>query len=315
MKFLSENTNRIKSEDRESDGLGPGGIAVINGDWLIAYPEQYTDKAKFECCEHEFSVATYEVNLRRIPQYYLLYIFFPWFVLSCMFFMTFHIPDRIGFAMTILLSLTVYLLYVGENLPKGGKTVPVVGAIFCCVFLNYCAFIILLAWTRYLSLKTEPVWPRLLRGRVFILRFVECFCCFCCRQTQRLKKLKKTEWFPASSEPKKEDEIAMTQADDCGTGGLTSPNDEQAPHSPVIETKLQGRVSSPEDVELQMCDDPSPCVAIDPDVNWEQMTRFMDKCFFWISLFIFVTVPVLVILTLMAKDGTDYLGIGPKDGF
>lgn len=91
-------------------------------EWSLV--DQYIKKnsINYPCCEHDFHDLQFFYVLRRRPGYYNLNIIIPTFATSILIIMSLLIPlksgERISFAVTILLSIIVFLLIVSDNLPK-----------------------------------------------------------------------------------------------------------------------------------------------------------------------------------------------------
>ena len=75
--------------------------------------------------------------------------------------MVFHIPydcgERMGFGVTILLSITIYLLVISEHLPEKSDNTPMLGVVFISEFYNLSVALVMAGVTNILSRrKTEP---------------------------------------------------------------------------------------------------------------------------------------------------------------
>ena len=114
---------------------------------------------EFSCCSEKYSSITYELTLDRLPSYYLVYIILPMMALTALFLLVFFIPadsgQRMSFGVSILLSLTVYLLVISEIVPANSDSRSMLGTCFtivfyllsaglCCVLVNT----LFTSWTR-----------------------------------------------------------------------------------------------------------------------------------------------------------------------
>ncbi|XP_071949199.1 neuronal acetylcholine receptor subunit alpha-6-like [Antedon mediterranea] len=81
----------------------------------------------------KFTDVEYEVVLRRRPLYYLFNLVTPCFLVSIVAMMTFFLPpesgEKISLCITVLLSMTVFLLMVAETMPPT-SSVPIIGQYF-----------------------------------------------------------------------------------------------------------------------------------------------------------------------------------------
>ena len=74
----------------------------------------------------------------RLSSYYFVYIILPMMALSALFLLVFFIPansgERMSYGVSILLSLTVYLLVISEIVPANSNTSSMLGTCFTIVF-------------------------------------------------------------------------------------------------------------------------------------------------------------------------------------
>ena len=100
--------------------------------------ETVEENIKFNCCPEEFSSIKYTLTLDRLSEFFFLYIILPMIALSFLFLLVFFIPaqsgERMGFGVSILLSLTVYMLVVSEKVPENSNTRSMLGTLFCAIF-------------------------------------------------------------------------------------------------------------------------------------------------------------------------------------
>ena len=91
----------------------------------------------FNCCPFQFSTITYKLILSRLYDFYLLYIILPVIALSFLFLAVFYIPseagERMGFGVSILLSITVYILVLSEKVPENSRERSALGTCFTCI--------------------------------------------------------------------------------------------------------------------------------------------------------------------------------------
>ena len=75
--------------------------------------------------------------MNREYQYYFVYILLPFICLCVLFLFVFFIPpesgERIGFGVTVLLSMSVYLLVISGKLSEKSDNVPMLGVCFVVV--------------------------------------------------------------------------------------------------------------------------------------------------------------------------------------
>ena len=91
-------------------------------EWTLT--DYYTKKnsIKYSCCENYYHDIEFYYTIRRKPNYYVLNIIVPTFATATLIILTLLVPwnsgERISFAVTVLLTIIVFLLIVSENLPK-----------------------------------------------------------------------------------------------------------------------------------------------------------------------------------------------------
>ena len=106
----------------------------------------------------------------------------PLISLAFLFLLVFHIPhdsgERMGFGVTILLSITVYLLVISEKLPEKSNDKPMLGICFIVVFYILCAALAAAAATTILAKrKSKP--PK------FLTRLYESSCIKRCKREKK----------------------------------------------------------------------------------------------------------------------------------
>ena len=91
-------------------------------EWRLVKYDTNINSIKYTCCDEEFQNIEFLYTIRRKPDYYRLNIIIPTFATATLIILTLLVPwdsgERISFAVTVLLSIIVFLLIVSENLPK-----------------------------------------------------------------------------------------------------------------------------------------------------------------------------------------------------
>jgi hypothetical protein len=79
----------------------------------------------YNCCPEPYHDIKFFYNIRRNSGYYDLNIILPTFATSTLILMTLFVPwssgERISFAVTVMLSIVVFLLILSDNLPKSDQ--------------------------------------------------------------------------------------------------------------------------------------------------------------------------------------------------
>ena len=96
-----------------------------NEEWVIGDYYTIKNSVKYACCKHEYEDIMFFYELKRKSEYYNINIIIPTFATASLMILTLLVPwdsgERISFAVTILLSIIVFLLILSDNLPKTDK--------------------------------------------------------------------------------------------------------------------------------------------------------------------------------------------------
>nr|XP_056709519.1 neuronal acetylcholine receptor subunit alpha-7-like [Euleptes europaea] len=107
---------------------------VANGEWDLVGVPGSENKVFYECCREPYLDVTFAVTMRRRTLYYALNMLVPCLLLSAMTFLVFLLPadsgEKISLGITVLLSLTVFMLLVAEVMPATSDSVPLIGQYF-----------------------------------------------------------------------------------------------------------------------------------------------------------------------------------------
>lgn len=105
---------------------------VDNGEWNVTTIKIEKNVIVYACCPDEkYPDITFTINLQRRSLFYTYNLIVPNFIIALLAFFSFYIPvecgERISFVITVLLSMTVFLLLVAESIPPTSEGVPVIG--------------------------------------------------------------------------------------------------------------------------------------------------------------------------------------------
>ena len=93
-----------------------------------------TADTTYECCKHPFSDVTYRLQFERKSLYHVLYQILPCVVIVLLVVLNFIMPpdsgERISFCITILLSMSVYLLILSNSLPETSDDFAILGVYY-----------------------------------------------------------------------------------------------------------------------------------------------------------------------------------------
>ncbi|XP_066292652.1 neuronal acetylcholine receptor subunit alpha-10-like [Branchiostoma lanceolatum] len=109
-------------------------VFTINEEWILKGMPMEKRVTLYPCCPEPFTTAVLTVQLERRSFFYMFNMVLPCIVLMILNVIGFYIPpdsgERLGFFMTILLALVVFLQVLASSLPKTSTTVPQLGQFF-----------------------------------------------------------------------------------------------------------------------------------------------------------------------------------------
>uniref|UniRef100_A0A8C6SFF5 Si:ch211-39a7.1 n=1 Tax=Neogobius melanostomus TaxID=47308 RepID=A0A8C6SFF5_9GOBI len=141
-----------------------------NGEWdLIGVPGT-RGEVFYDCCKEPYPDVTFVITIRRRTLYYALNLLIPCVLLSSMTLLIFVLPadsgEKISLGITVLLSLTVFMLLVAEIMPATSDSVPLIGQYFASIMIivgmSVIATVIVLQYHHHdPNGGTMPKWVRL----------------------------------------------------------------------------------------------------------------------------------------------------------
>ncbi|XP_055333397.1 neuronal acetylcholine receptor subunit alpha-7-like isoform X2 [Paramacrobiotus metropolitanus] len=110
-----------------------------NGEWeLIGVPAQ-RNVITYECCPEPYVDVTFTIIIRRRVLFYVFNLVLPCALISSITLLGFCLPvesgEKLTLGVTILLSLTVFLLMVAESMPATSDAVPLLGTYFSLIMM------------------------------------------------------------------------------------------------------------------------------------------------------------------------------------
>lgn len=96
-----------------------------NEEWELKNVDYIINAIKYACCPHKYYDITFKYDLKRLSGYYENNIIIPTFATASLILVTLLIPwksgERISFAVTVMLSIIVFLLILSDTLPKSNQ--------------------------------------------------------------------------------------------------------------------------------------------------------------------------------------------------
>ncbi|XP_061476937.1 neuronal acetylcholine receptor subunit alpha-6 [Rhineura floridana] len=140
-----------------------------NSEWEIVDASGYKHDIKYNCCEEIYTDITYSFYIRRLPMFYTINLILPCLFLSFLTVLVFYLPSDCGEKMTlcisVLLSLTVFLLVITETIPSTSLVIPLVGEylLFTMIFVALSIVVtvfVLNVHYRTPTMHTMPKWVK-----------------------------------------------------------------------------------------------------------------------------------------------------------
>eukprot|EP00064_Thunnus_orientalis_P023822 superscaffoldBa00009418_g24083 len=145
-----------------------------SGEWVLKDYRSWKHWVYYTCCpDTPYLDITYHFLMLRLPLYFIVNVIIPCMLFSFLTGLVFYLPTDSGEKMTlsisVLLSLTVFLLVIVELIPSTSSAVPLIGKymLFTMVFVIASIIITVIVINthhRSPSTHTMPVWIR----KVFI---------------------------------------------------------------------------------------------------------------------------------------------------
>ncbi|XP_066276336.1 neuronal acetylcholine receptor subunit alpha-2-like [Branchiostoma lanceolatum] len=150
------------------DHVDQGGFSE-SGEWVIIDAPGQKNIIKYECCEEVYPDITFFFVIRRLPLFYTINLIVPCALISFLTVLVFYLPsdcgEKITLCISVLLSLTVFLLLITEIIPATSIVIPVIGEylLFTMIFVTLSIVITVFVLNiHYRSPSTHrmPVWVR-----------------------------------------------------------------------------------------------------------------------------------------------------------
>ncbi|GAB6027786.1 Cholinergic receptor, nicotinic, alpha [Chamberlinius hualienensis] len=135
---------------------------VTNGEWDLIDMVVKRNVVFYSCCEEPYPDVTYTIILRRRPLFYAFNLILPCVLITGIALMSFYMPsdsgEKVTLGITTLLSMTVFLMVIGESMPPTSEKLPLIG-------IYYGVTISLVTFATGLAVVTLNIHHRGMRGR------------------------------------------------------------------------------------------------------------------------------------------------------
>ncbi|XP_053450163.1 neuronal acetylcholine receptor subunit alpha-3 isoform X2 [Nycticebus coucang] len=140
-----------------------------SGEWTIIKAPGYKHDIKYNCCEEIYPDITYSLYIRRLPLFYTINLIIPCLLISFLTVLVFYLPsdcgEKVTLCISVLLSLTVFLLVITETIPSTSLVIPLIGEylLFTMIFVTLSIIItvfVLNVHYRTPTTHTMPTWVK-----------------------------------------------------------------------------------------------------------------------------------------------------------
>ncbi|NXM26968.1 ACHA2 protein, partial [Oxyruncus cristatus] len=113
-----------------------------SGEWAIINAIGTYNSKKYDCCSEIYPDITFCFVIRRLPLFYTINLIVPCLLISCLTVLVFYLPsdcgEKITLCISVLLSLTVFLLLITEIIPSTSLVIPLIGEylLFTMIFVT-----------------------------------------------------------------------------------------------------------------------------------------------------------------------------------
>ncbi|XP_038071781.1 neuronal acetylcholine receptor subunit alpha-7-like [Patiria miniata] len=108
-----------------------------NGEWQMLSMWALREVEDFEGAP--YVAVTFKLRIRRRSLYYFVNVLIPCVLISMLTVLSFSLPpdsgEKLSFGVTILLSLTVFMMIVASNMPETSFVIPLIAKYFTCVLV------------------------------------------------------------------------------------------------------------------------------------------------------------------------------------
>lgn len=112
---------------------------ISNGEWDLVGVDGSRHETFYECCKEPYPDVTFVITMRRRTLYYGLNLLIPCVIISALALLVFLLPadsgEKISLGITVLLSLTVFMLLVAEIMPATSDSVPLIAQYFASTMI------------------------------------------------------------------------------------------------------------------------------------------------------------------------------------
>uniref|UniRef100_A0A8B9BAX1 Cholinergic receptor nicotinic alpha 2 subunit n=1 Tax=Anser brachyrhynchus TaxID=132585 RepID=A0A8B9BAX1_9AVES len=147
-----------------------------SGEWAIINAIGTYNSKKYDCCTEIYPDITFFFVIRRLPLFYTINLIIPCILITSLTILVFYLPsdcgEKITLCISVLLSLTVFLLLITEIIPSTSLVIPLIGEylLFTMIFVTLSIIITVFVLNVHHRSPSTHTMPRWVRG--FFLGFI-----------------------------------------------------------------------------------------------------------------------------------------------
>ncbi|ESP04297.1 hypothetical protein LOTGIDRAFT_136425 [Lottia gigantea] len=104
---------------------------IHNSEWELDKLKVERNVVYYSCCAEPYPDITFYIHIRRRPLFYIFNMILPCIMITLVALLGFYIPsdsgEKVTMGITTLLSMTVFMMLVTENMPPTSDVLPLIG--------------------------------------------------------------------------------------------------------------------------------------------------------------------------------------------
>ncbi|CAG5131903.1 unnamed protein product, partial [Candidula unifasciata] len=131
MQFASWSYDGLQLNLTINSDRGDTSNYIQNSEWELINLLVERNVQYFSCCEEPYPDITFYIIIRRRPLFYIFNMILPCILITLVALLGFYIPsdsgEKVTMGITTLLSMTVFMMLVTENMPPTSDVLPLIG--------------------------------------------------------------------------------------------------------------------------------------------------------------------------------------------
>ncbi|GAB1597993.1 neuronal acetylcholine receptor subunit alpha-10 isoform X2 [Argonauta hians] len=131
MQFASWTYDGFQLQLRMNSEEGDISNYIRNSEWVLIKLHVEWNLVYYSCCTEPYPDITYYIQIRRRPLFYVFNMILPCILITLVALLGFYIPsdsgEKVTMGITTLLSMTVFMMLVAENMPPTSDVLPLIG--------------------------------------------------------------------------------------------------------------------------------------------------------------------------------------------